>query len=171
MCSHLLASIPFFRKNPFKGRRRLARTLWHKKRLGSSTLTDFTNIVIKKNSENLTVAVNDSFSQKYSRLREPLWKFSFLYQSQPIYEGRLKVLLLLQVSSHDFEPTFIILVEYCQTSPNKNKSPNLWHVTSILVCCIFADGHLITEKVLTYFMDGPYLYCQNYKETTVLWLF
>ena len=27
--------------------------------------------------------------------------------------------------------------EYCQTSPNKNKSPNLWHVTSILVCCIF----------------------------------
>ena len=25
----------------------------------------------------------------------------------------------------------------CQTSPNKNKSPNLWHVTSILVCCIF----------------------------------
>ena len=22
-------------------------------------------------------------------------------------------------------------VEYCQTSPNKNKSPNLWHVTSI----------------------------------------
>ena len=29
------------------------------------------------------------------------------------------------------------LEEYCQTSPNKNKSPNLWHVTSILVCCIF----------------------------------
>ena len=28
--------------------------------------------------------------------------------------------------------------EYCQTSPNKNKTPNLWHVTSILVCCIFA---------------------------------
>ena len=27
--------------------------------------------------------------------------------------------------------------EYCQTSPNKNKSPNLWHVTSILVCYIF----------------------------------
>ena len=24
-------------------------------------------------------------------------------------------------------------VEYCQTSPNKNKSPNLWHITS----CIF----------------------------------
>ena len=24
-------------------------------------------------------------------------------------------------------------VEYCQTSPDKNNSPNLWHVTSILV--------------------------------------
>ena len=29
------------------------------------------------------------------------------------------------------------LEEYCMISPNKNKSPNLWHVTSILVCCIF----------------------------------
>ncbi len=29
------------------------------------------------------------------------------------------------------------LEEYCQISPNKNRSPNLWHVTSILVCCIF----------------------------------
>ena len=27
--------------------------------------------------------------------------------------------------------------EYGQYSPNKNQSPNLWHVTSILVCCIF----------------------------------
>ena len=26
---------------------------------------------------------------------------------------------------------------YCQISPNKNRLPNLWHVTSILVCCIF----------------------------------
>ena len=31
-----------------------------------------------------------------------------LYQSEPLYEGKLKVILLLQVSSHDFEPTFII---------------------------------------------------------------
>ena len=54
---------------------------------------------------------------------------------------RLKFILLLQVSSHDFEPIllfyFVWTEEYCQTSPNKNKSPNLWHVTSILVCCIF----------------------------------
>ena len=27
-----------------------------------------------------------------------------------VYEGRLKVILLLQVSSHDFEPTFIIFI-------------------------------------------------------------
>ena len=30
--------------------------------------------------------------------------------------------------------------EYCQPSPNKNQSPNLWHVTRILVCCIFGYG-------------------------------
>ena len=30
------------------------------------------------------------------------------------------------------------LEEYYQISPSKNRSPNLWHVTSILVCCIFA---------------------------------
>ena len=34
---------------------------------------------------------------------------------------------------------FVWTEEYCQTSPNKNKSPNLWHVTSILVCCIFGN--------------------------------
>ena len=32
---------------------------------------------------------------------------------------------------------YFVWTEYCQTSPNKNKSPNLWHITSILVCCIF----------------------------------
>ena len=32
------------------------------------------------------------------------------------------------------------LEEYCQISLNKNKSPNLWHVTSILVYCIFGSG-------------------------------
>ena len=34
---------------------------------------------------------------------------------------------------------FVWTEEYCQTSPNKNKSPNLWQVTSILVCCIFVS--------------------------------
>ena len=32
---------------------------------------------------------------------------------------------------------FVWTEEYCQPSPNKNKSSNLWHVTSILVYCIF----------------------------------
>ena len=32
--------------------------------------------------------------------------------------------------------------EYWQTSPNKNQSPNLWHVTSISVCCIFDSMYL-----------------------------
>ena len=31
-----------------------------------------------------------------------------LSHTEQVYEGRLKVILLLQVSSHDFEPTFII---------------------------------------------------------------
>ena len=35
------------------------------------------------------------------------------------------------------------LEEYFQISPNKIKSPNLWHVTSILVCCIFALRYYI----------------------------
>ena len=33
---------------------------------------------------------------------------------------------------------FVWTEEYCQTSPNKNKSSNHWHLTSILVSCIFA---------------------------------
>ena len=46
--------------------------------------------------------------QKYSRLRQRLQKFSSLFKAKPVYEGRLKVILLLQVSSYEFEPTFII---------------------------------------------------------------
>ena len=37
---------------------------------------------------------------------------------------------------------FVWTEEYCQTSPNKNKSPNLWHVTSILVCCMFGRVYI-----------------------------
>ena len=32
-----------------------------------------------------------------------LQKFNSLFKAEPVYEGRLKVILLLQVSSHDFE--------------------------------------------------------------------
>ena len=35
-------------------------------------------------------------------------KDSSLFKAEPVYEGRLKVILLVQVSSHEFEPTFII---------------------------------------------------------------
>ena len=57
--------------------------------------------------------------------------------------------------------------EYCQTSQNKNKSPNLWHVTSILVCCIFDEGDAYIsyildvlfsffQQVLAYFISGTF---------------
>ena len=36
---------------------------------------------------------------------------------------------------------FVWTEEYCQTSPQKIKSQNLWHVTSILVCCIFVRSY------------------------------
>ena len=47
-------------------------------------------------------------TQKNGRLRQPLQKFSSLCKAETVDECKLKVLLLLQVSSHDFEPTFII---------------------------------------------------------------
>ena len=47
-------------------------------------------------------------------------------------------------------------VKYCQTSPNKNKSPNLWHVTSILVCCIFAKRYVLNLITVTSDFSGIY---------------
>ena len=52
--------------------------------------------------------------QKYSRLRVSLQKSSSVYKAETVYEGGLKVILLLQVSSHDLEPTFIVLVLICR---------------------------------------------------------
>ena len=46
--------------------------------------------------------------QKIQRNKIVVTKFSSLFKAEPVYEGRFKVILLLQVSSHDFEPTFII---------------------------------------------------------------
>ena len=48
---------------------------------------------------------------------------------------------------------FVWTVEYCQTSSNKNKSRNLWHVTSILVCCIFDEG----DAYISYILDVLFL--------------
>ena len=39
-------------------------------------------------------------SQKHGRLRQPLQKFSSLYKAELVYEGRLKVIFLLQLSSY-----------------------------------------------------------------------
>ena len=44
-----------------------------------------------------------------------------VYKAEALYEGRLKVILQLQVSSHYFEPTFIILVLICRTLPDQPK--------------------------------------------------
>ena len=72
------------------------------------------------------VKVKKMDRQKYSRLRELLQKFSSLFKAEPMYEGiRLKVILLLQVSSHDFEPTFIIFclnLIICTARPAKIKT-------------------------------------------------
>ena len=48
-------------------------------------------------------------------------KISSLYKAETVYEGRLKVILLQQVSSYDFEPTFIILVLICRILPDQPK--------------------------------------------------
>ena len=52
--------------------------------------------------------VQISTTQRCSRLRLSIQKFSSLFKAETVYKGWLKVILLLQVSSHDFEPTFII---------------------------------------------------------------
>ena len=75
--------------------------------------------------------------------------------------SRLSI-LLLQVSSNYFEPTFTIffwLEEYGQTSPNKNQSPNLWRATSILVCCIFGRKELLAK--LSKFIKSQLIFTQT----------
>ena len=67
-----------------------------------------------------TWLLNDK-NQKYTRLKQLLQKFSSLYKAETVYEGELKVILLLQLSSHDFEPTFIILVLICGIWPDQPK--------------------------------------------------
>ena len=42
-------------------------------------------------------------------------------KAEPVYEGRLTVILLLQVSRHDLEPTFIILVLIPKILPDQPK--------------------------------------------------
>ena len=58
-------------------------------------------------------------------------------------------------------------VEYCQTSPNKNKSPNLWHVTSILVCCIFVQVFLYPwyKQLYVLAIFGSCIFVMDYLRT------
>ena len=55
------------------------------------------------------------------KIQQTLQKFSSLYKAETVYERRLNIILLLQVSSHDFEPTFIILVLICRILPDQHK--------------------------------------------------
>ena len=50
-------------------------------------------------------------------------------------------ILLLPVSSHDLEPTFIIFLSKLKNTarPAQMKTYHLWHIICILVCCIFDD--------------------------------
>ena len=78
----------------------------------------------EEEEEGKEVKVKKIDRQKYSKLRYLLQKFSSLFKAEPVYEeGRLNVILLLQVSSHDFEPTLCILSELKNTvSPAQIKT-------------------------------------------------
>ena len=43
------------------------------------------------------------------------------FKAEPVYEGGLKGILLLQVNSHDFEPTFIIFCLNWRILPDQPK--------------------------------------------------
>ena len=61
----------------------------------------------------------------------------------------LAVNIIMSVSGHPSIINEIVWTEeYCQTSPNKNKSPNLWHIPSILVCCIFVHQSIKNQPNL-----------------------
>jgi hypothetical protein len=54
-----------------------------------------------------------------------------------------KHILLLQISSHDFEPIFIIFClnwRILPGQPNKNKTPTIWHVSKHLSLLCFWEG-------------------------------
>ena len=64
---------------------------------------------------------------------------------------------------------FVWTEEYCQTSPNKNKSPNLWHVTSILVCCIVDKSY--TTPVTTNFVHKKQTWIYNFFWLDQIWMY
>ena len=60
------------------------------------------------------------------------------------------------------------LEEYCQTSPNKNKSPNLWHVRSILVFYIFGCGY--KSRVTIYFFWDIFYHVFSWPQFSMDWI-
>ena len=67
---------------------------------------------------------------------------------------------------------FVWAEEYCQTSPNKNKSPNLWRVTSILVCWIFGQQARHWPKQANLNKVAKVSdYIEHFKLDTTCWIF
>ena len=70
-----------------------------------------------------------------------------LYKAETVYEGRLKIILLAMMTLNLPLSYWFWFIEYCQTSPNKSKSPILWHLTSILFCCIFGPVQVPDKSI------------------------
>ena len=61
------------------------------------------------------------FKPKIQQTKIAVTKIYLSQKAETVYEGRLKVTLLLQVSSHVFELTFITLVLICRILPDQPK--------------------------------------------------
>ena len=92
----------------------------------------------------ILVWIHIYLGQKYSRLRWPLQQFSSLCKAESPHCRNLSYRYVRAMTLNLFLLYFVRTEEYCQTSPNKNKPPKLWQVTSILVCYIFNLGYTAT---------------------------
>ena len=75
----------------------------------------FISMVIKKVFLSVSIATISNFLQKFNH-----WRHNY-ETSQPTIGQCVKVILLLQVSSHDFEPTFIIFCLNWRILPDQPK--------------------------------------------------
>ena len=55
--------------------------------------------------------------------------------------GKVRWIILQNFVAFSEYMNFIILVLICRILPDQPKSPNLWNVASILVCCIFVSTY------------------------------
>ena len=79
------------------------------------------SFIIRNFTEYALLSYGASASTKIQQTKIAVEKFSSLFKAEPVYEGRLKVILLLQASSHDFEPTFIIFCLNWRILPDQPK--------------------------------------------------